>query len=51
MVERPAKGHEGGDREDLPVIEPGVAEHLDVGGRRRVGFLATFRAHTAMTFS
>jgi hypothetical protein len=31
-----AKGHEGGDGEDLPVIEPGIAERLDVGGRRRV---------------
>jgi hypothetical protein len=23
---RQAKGHEGGDGEDLPVIEPGIAE-------------------------
>src|ERR1700735_952583 len=34
--ERQAKGHEGGDGENLLVAEPGVAERLDVGGCRRV---------------
>ena len=32
--ERQAEGDEGGDGEDLPVVKPGVAERLDVGGRR-----------------
>jgi hypothetical protein len=33
------RAHEGGNGKDLPVIEPAVAEHLDVGGRRRVRIL------------
>src|ERR1700689_2943097 len=38
--ERQAKGSENGDGEDLVVVEAGVAELLDVGGRRRVRVLS-----------
>ena len=37
--ERQAKGYEGGDGEDVPVVKPGIAERLNVGGRRRVRVL------------
>src|SRR6204780_5875475 len=37
--ERQAEGSENGDGENLVVVEAGVAELLDVGGRRRVRVL------------
>ena len=36
---RQAEGYEGGNGEDLPVVEPGIAERLDVGGRGGVRVL------------
>ena len=49
--ERQAKGYEGSDGEDLPVIEPGVGSARMSAGVVALGSLATFRAHPAMTFS